>query len=262
MTYLTQTNKPKKKDFLIKIFSAILIIFFVIFSFNFFSKKILDVSDNFESSFICTIPIFKTKNTFINENLILKKKVESLDAEKISFEETKKENERLRELLNLTDDRDMAVGEVLRRPGSITPLGDLMVKVSDSVNINNIVYYNVGTSLVGLGRVIEINEDIARISLFSSPGEEFRALIGEPQFETAVKGVGRNSFEAFVPKGVEINEGDIAILPDISRHPIGKVISVDSESSDAFYRVLFSILINPNYIDFVLISKDVYVPSK
>ena len=64
-------------------------------------------------------------------------------------------------------------------------------------------------------------------------------------------GIGGGDFEALVPIGTDVSEGDSLILPSISPKVFGVVLKVEELSEEGFKKISFELPVNPDEISSV-----------
>lgn len=257
MTYLIPTKKRSTFGAFSSKVALILFIVLLLISIIFFSTLSSLVLNTVSlirnifpaSSFVFNF--FESRGALIAENSNLKNEILDLTSINADRQALEDENMRLKELLGRNDIKTKKMGVVLSRP-SFSLYDTLVidigknhgVKVFDKVFFNNLI----------IGEVVEVGSNISKISLFSSSGKIFKAIIGDEKFEAEVKGVGGGGFEALLPKGIVVTEGDPIIFADISPKVFGLVSAVEADPADAFQKIYFSMPINIYEISEVLVA--------
>ena len=142
-------------------------------------------------------------------------------------------NKELESVLGLREGEVTGRGRVFARPPH-THYDTLLVSLaSDStVAIGDLVY----TSGILVGQVSSIDAQIARVSLYSSPGTTLDARVGDPSAIVVMRGLGSGSFFLEVPKEVSIEVGD-AILLSQSDVLVAVVQKIINEPEQTTFRV-------------------------
>ena len=161
------------------------------------------------------------------------------------------ENLRLEGILGRSELKSQKLGIVLNRP-SFSLYDTLVIDIgrNNEVKILDKVYFN---NLI-IGEVVEVENNVSKVVLFSSPGKIFKAVVGEGRFEAEAKGVGGGGFEMLLPKGTVVKEGDPIVFNDISAKVFGFVSVVSTDPADAFQKVYFSLPVNIYEINEVLVA--------
>jgi len=108
-----------------------------------------------------------------------------------------------------------------------------------------------------IGKITMVYKRSSLVTLYSSPGSQIDAYIGETSVPVTFEGIGGGAFRARVPKGLNIRPGDAAILPALSLESIGTVSGVDlSEgSSFAFVHLAFPVNVFSSRYLYVALDK-------
>lgn len=253
MTYLIQNKRNKGLSTFLT--SGLFIFFIILFLvatlfFSFFNIFFIQTSSLLNNFYF--VEYFRTKKSILAENKVLKDEREKLIADNVNHRALEEENYRLNELLNRVNIADSIVAKVIQKPG-FSPYDVVVVDAGQvqGVEVGNIVFYE----SLALGTVLEVSENVSKIRLFSSPDNVFRALIGAAEYEVEAKGLGGGGFEVLIPVGIEVTEGDVVVLPEISTKVFGVVSSIKKEPGDVFQVVNFGLPVSPFAIDFVEIRK-------
>ena len=142
-------------------------------------------------------------------------------------------NQQLTASLGLPESIVTARGRVFARPPQ-THYDTLLVSLSDNANVG--VGDQAYASGILLGEVIEINNRVAQVSLYSSPGATLDARIGDPSAIVVMRGLGGGTFFLEVPKEVSLQEGN-AILLAQSETLIAVVQRIIDEPEQTTFRV-------------------------
>lgn len=197
----------------------------------------------------------KGKQALIEENNILQEENRSLIAALYMMPVLQKENRELKEILGRRPSgKRLLLTRVLAQPNR-SPYDILVVDKGegDGIGIGDIAtaYGN-----IALGAVERVYVSSSVVRLFSSPGEEIAAYIGEEGVPVSATGRGGGNFSVRVPKGISVNEGD-PIVSDVALVPLlGIVGSVDATPSDSFQDILFQTPINIYTLKWVEILLD------
>lgn len=254
----------KRKKILIIVIVGIIIVL----SLNFFSKEVkgffYSVSSPIQKSFW---QVGKSVSDFFaglansgklkKESDDLKLTIEQLLAENISLQEIKKENEFLREALEigLAKEFRLALAEV----------------ISKDIN-QDCVLINQGTKdglLEGmpvitqqktlLGKVIEVYDNFSRVMLISHQESSFDAEIVDSNTTGVIKGKGNFEIEFdLVPKDEEVIEGNLVVSSALGGlYPrgllVGQVKKVEQSDIKPFYQIAVAPFFDLSEIDKVFV---------
>lgn len=254
MTYLSPTKRKKQEFFLVKG----LALFFFILAVGFFLKNPLErgfANASLALPDIKNYPFllwFKDRGDIISESIELKNKIVELEAIAADKALLTEENNELRTLLEFKKlNENYAAGVVVSKSEG-TPNGLLKAKVlSERVEVGSKVKRN---DLV-IGEVVEKNDNLILISLYSYPGKSTKAFFGKEKIEVEARGLGGGVFEVFIPKAYPAKLQDALILPDISPNFLGSVQSVQSSPEETFQRILVGLPTNPESFTYLLIEE-------
>lgn len=119
------------------------------------------------------------------------------------------------------------------------------------LNIDDKIY---APGNVLIGRVVDVLEHSAKVSLFSSPDEKTTVLIGDKKYSGNAIGSGGGQYQIELPRDIDVNDGDLVYVSSISDRPFGKVTAVLSDPVKAFKTALFSSTVNIYDLNFVLVG--------
>lgn len=135
------------------------------------------------------------------------------------------ENERLRSLLN-QDQSDRMAARVLARPNQL-PYDVLQIDRgrNDGVEVDAPVFFGVDQVI---GFVFHVSASHSLVSLVTTPQQTATAYVLGPDIYTTTEGMGNGMLRVRLPQGVEVNEGDLVILPAVSSGVYGEITYVES----------------------------------
>ncbi len=200
----------------------------------------------------------------LQEKESLKRELEEARRNLVSWDLLLSENRELRALLNRTEEENRVLATVIGRPNA--SLYDTVI--IDVGKIHNISPGNliVAQSVV-IGAVKEVFDKTSLVFLFSSPGEEIDLVVvssslreenGEDEqgvVALRAEGLGGGSFRSRVPEGMELFEGDLAVLPGLQSRVLGVLTDVVKSPSSP-RTVLFRSPVNMQTLRFVEVIKD------
>ncbi len=189
------------------------------------------------------LSFFRVKQELVEENRSLKEKNIFLTAELYTLPILKKENQELREILGRRPlDGNFLLARVLARPNR-SPYDTLII---DRGEKNGVRAGDVATVYGGiaLGTIERVYAASSVVKLFSSPGQEIDVFIGEGNIPVSAEGRGGGNFNARVPKGIVVHEGDSVLFPSSATAFLGVVGAVEALPSDSFQNVFFRAPVN------------------
>ncbi len=196
------------------------------------------------------VEYFKSKETLINDKIALEQRL-FLSGNMLAINETlTAENESLKDLLGRKNiNLNTTLASVLVKPPQIPydlliiDVGeDYGLKIGDKVIANANIY---------IGEVSEVYPHSAKIILYSTPGRKLSIVLGTNSVSAEAVGVGGGNFNIFLPREVEVKEGDIVVIPAINLNVFGIVEKVNFKETDSFQTVLFKSPVNISELRFV-----------
>ncbi len=176
----------------------------------------------------------------------------SLEAQNILISQLVKENIELKALLGRSVENKMILGYILKKP-PFTAYDSFILDIGSKDGVENgDKVYSTGNILIG--EIAENNFNTSKVKLYSSYGEKYDIFITEKNIQAIAIGRGGGSFEAVVPRDLNIVEGDIVSIPDISNSVFGTVGRVIADPARAFATIIFSQPINIYEQKWVLVS--------
>ncbi|HEY4486919.1 MAG TPA: rod shape-determining protein MreC [Candidatus Paceibacterota bacterium] len=192
-----------------------------------------------------------SKKTLIQENQSLSSRVNMLEVQLMSKNMIVEENNDLKELMGRSNFSEGLLATVVSKPNR-SPYDTLLLDVGEEhgVATGDKVFAH---DEVAIGLIEEVSQNVSRVKLFSSPGEEIEVTIGSEHVGAVAHGQGGGNFEVSLPRGVDIQEGDVISFPSISTEVLGIVEKIQAEASDSFQTILFKNPVNMNELHFVVV---------
>lgn len=217
------------------------------------SKPVIFTKENICGFFHDISVSFRSKIELEKENANLKTELEARDLQILNANLIKIENEELQEMANRVQSGKYVASFVFSRPSS-SPYDTLLIDQGENSGISegDKVFYND----VLIGKIDGVYSKTSKISLFSSPGNEFDVKIGSTSFSTKAIARGGGNFVAQVPKGMDVKEGDSVLIPDVSSKVFALVEKVESDPADTFLTVYFKNPLNLFEIKWVEVRID------
>jgi rod shape-determining protein MreC len=192
------------------------------------------------------------------ENEELKRQNQELLAKNVSLEELKKENETLREVLNLglksefklkfaeVIGKEVAEDSLIINQGSkddivqgFPVITSQKVFLKDGISTSSPV---ITSQKVLVGRISEVYQNFSKVMLISSKKSSFDAQVFEKKAEGVIRGKGNlDLFFDLVPKNSEISPGDTVVSSALSRNfpeglLVGKITEVKKSDLEPFQK--------------------------
>lgn len=260
-------HKEKKQGLFTKAFVVILVIVAIIVIMRIFSPSVFTSSLQFISSpfwkaknssvegVINSSQLLRSKRSLVFENDDLKTQIKSSEFKLFELEFLKQENEFLKELLgrNIFDEESAILGVILARP-NVSLYDTFIIDVgSDSGIKNGNAVYVFGD--VFIGTISEVYKNTSTVTLFSSPGQITPVSIGLQNVSANAEGRGGGNFIVNLPRGIDVEIGDIVMMPNINTRLFAIVEEIETNPSDPLVTILFKNPINMNDIKWVQIIK-------
>ena len=151
------------------------------------------------------------------------------------------ENTELKQLLGRSASNHSVLGAVLQKPPGI-PYDTLIIDIGkqDNITPGDLVFAG-GTSVVGT--VSEVYDTTSRVTLLSSPGETYDALLNG-SVPVSLAGQGAGSMSGEVPADTPVKVGDSIVLPGIGSTFVGSVSHVSQEVGSSFITLYVQLPVN------------------
>lgn len=158
------------------------------------------------------------------------------------------ENTKLLQELHGTPPATGILARVVSRPPEI-PYDTILIdegSVSGISEGDTVVYQG-----IALGKVISTGNGSALVKLFSNPGTEEDALVGDPGAIAVASGLGGGALQLSVPEGVSVSVGDSVRMEGSETLLLGIVGSVSTDTSNSTRVVLAYVPVSFADLDFV-----------
>ena len=142
----------------------------------------------------------------MNENESLRRQLDENENRLSSLRDLQQENSELRQLFSRASSTPYILAAVLSRPPA-TKYDELIIDIGDDYRLSttSMVYASGG---VPLGRVRQVLGSTSKVILFTSPGEKYSVFIGATNRTAEAVGKGGGQYEASLPHGSGVKEGD------------------------------------------------------
>jgi len=189
------------------------------------------------------------KRSLIEENERLSFEVARLA--ELATEEAALKEENARLLALMGKEKRTIVASVLLSPNR-SPYDTFVVGVGEMDGLTDGAQVFSKGYLLGTVELVEART--ARVLLFSAPGRTFSARINGIS-PVEITGRGGGSFEALVPRGTGIKEGDEVTVPSLERVLIGTVEAVLADPRDPLERLLILSPVSLSDLEYVDIER-------
>ena len=167
----------------------------------------------------------RSRNDLISEMNILKEELNAQSGKDAIIRKMIRENEELRSLLGVQDPESIVAAVTARPP--YLPYDAVLIDQgsTDGIKDGAIVYHANGQAI---GFVSAVFAHGALVTLFSTPGITATAYILGPDIYVTMDGEGGGVIRISVPQGIEIEKGDVVILPSLEAGILGTVRDIES----------------------------------
>jgi cell shape-determining protein MreC len=110
-----------------------------------------------------------------------------------------------------------------------------------------------GPGGVPIGEVLSVTEHAARVELFSAPGREVPALVGETRAPLILTGEGAGAFAANAPADTGISAGDLVYITAGGAFAIGTVVAVEHDATSPSAAIRIQPMVNPFSLTWVVL---------
>lgn len=257
MTYLrphsSKLGRNKTVTILVISLFATVIAFIQFFAPQVFPALFSGMASPFwRTEFVVGSGALKSSEQLLSENESLRRQIADMNVNLAFVKAVEQENGELKTLMGRASSTPKILSAVLIRP----PYSDYDIFVIDIG-----AEYNLGTTSkvyaggsMPIGRISEISDSTSKVMLFSSPGLKYDVLIGRNHLAATAFGRGGGQFEAELPRGANVSEGDFVIAPALNTMPLGVVTTVKSDPAEPFETVIFAPPINIYGLRWVLVD--------
>ncbi len=152
--------------------------------------------------------VFKSKASLEAENDDLRKLVAEKEALLTDQSFLERQNADLRSSLYFKQDTGRLLVQVLSKP-PFTPFDVIIIGSGEAEGVKKGDAVMLGS--IYLGTVESVESDSSRIRLLSAPGTDIESYIGNDALPALLKGKGGGNFEATLPQGSKVSEGDLVV---------------------------------------------------
>ncbi|HET8575246.1 MAG TPA: rod shape-determining protein MreC [Candidatus Paceibacterota bacterium] len=194
------------------------------------------------------------KAALVRKNQSLEAQVKELQVAKMQRDELLGENQSLRQILNRKGSRDLILAGILAKP-PISAYDTFVVDAGSAEGVQNgakvFMYGN-----IAIGTVFEVAAHTSKVQLYSSPGSQTHAFLGDQHLPITLTGAGAGNFQAEIPRGVQVPIGTEIFLPGIEGDILGTVEHVEQEENDTFQELYAKSAVDIWTLPYVQIEKE------
>ena len=174
-----------------------------------------------------------SKGELLDEVENLKKQINLMSVLEARLGVLEQENRLLRESLGYVwpDEKWVLAGVIARPPVSPYDVLILDVGTEQGISVGQLVLTGSG-SVVGSVQKVFNNKSI--VSLFSTPGKKTSVVMFSQGVGVEALGKGGGVYQVFIPRNINVNTGDIVVLPGGRTEVIGQVGEVMFDARDPF----------------------------
>ncbi len=215
-------------------------------------SAIIETGENILSLSVTTAT---PKTVLIARQNALVEKITQLEERLLTVQLLEDENQSLRQLLSYTQNQPtiQVVARVIAKPSQ--NLYDRIIidrGANDQIPEGAIVI--TGENIL-LAQIDRVNPKSSEGLLFSGSFFSGDVIITRLGITVPVKGKGSGNFELYVPREIEVRDGDILTLPGYPQYIIGVIKSVQFDDRDPYQTVLARTPVNVQELKFVRVIK-------
>ncbi len=221
---------------------------------TFVARPVLVAKNRILESASNLLSVFYFKNYLVRENQSLHDSLFHLEGVEAQLQLEKEENNTLRELSGmLPQDKKSTLLSVILKPPRF-PYDVVMVNggKDENLEVGNLVYAG---DHVLVGQVEAVYGQTSKVKFLSSPGVVTESLIGSSSLQVKLVGIGGGNFEAKIPRGADVVEGDSVFIANRDHELIGTLGTIDPVSSDSYIRGVVRVPVNIFGLSYVTVEK-------
>ena len=216
-------------------------------------KPFLDVKMFFSRQYEDFRIAFSKKKNLYDDNRVLREKIMEIEAKISILEILGKENETLKAAFSAEEMKKFILGTVILKP-TYTPFDTLIIDSGE----NNGVKEGMRVSAFGsvlLGYISDVSENMSKVKMISSFGEETNVVLEASGTPTIAVGRGGENFEIILPRAVPVSGGEKIITMGNPPMLVGFVEKIEHQTTDPLQKILFRFPLNIQYLSQVFILK-------
>jgi cell shape-determining protein MreC len=177
--------------------------------------------------------LFRFKQSLYNQNLALSEKVSDLEQKLAGYEFLIQENMELKNAF-FQKREGYVFARVVARP-NVTAYDTILIDAGKNAGIKKGAKVFSGETAI-IGTIEEVYPDSSKARLFSTAGQMTNVLMGPDNIPLELRGMGGGAFTADVPSGVDIKEGDTALLAEKPDFVVAFVVSKEKTDTGSFQK--------------------------
>ena len=258
MTYLRANKRPGdqfKKTVRIAVGGSIgILILIQIFIPHFFPAVITSIFSPFwRTEFSIQSGSLRSPSMILSENEDLKRQLTDAQVRLTTIHAIETENAELKAMLNRASSTTHILAAVLKRPPA-SRYDELIIDAGSEEGISSTsLVYASGNVLIG--HVSDVLSHTSKVTLFSSPGQQYEVLIGASHAPATAIGQGGGQYKVQLSRDVKVSEGDMVIEPSLNDTAFGIVTDVESDPTQPFERVSFAPPVNVYQLRWVFVDQ-------
>jgi len=192
---------------------------------------------------------FSAKAILAEQNQELSRRVAVLEARNADRDVLYEQNIALKKQFGRPDaSRSGILAAVISRPPA-TPYDTLVIDTGENLAVITGDFVSAGGGAL-IGQITDVYSTTARVTLFSSAGNTYQALL-RGTTPVTVTGEGAGALTAKVPAGTEVAVGDAISFPDIAANISEIVAAIDAPENNSFKTLYLRLPANIFTLQFV-----------
>lgn len=195
----------------------------------------------------------RSKQSLADENAVLTQALEEAKLANLERDVLFADNIALREALGRPDAPHNRIAAVILAKPNASPYDTIILDIgqTEAVMPGAVVYAHGSTPI---GMIDEVFGVTSQAKLFSTPKETTKVILKGGVYIDVV-GKGGGSFEATLPRDIQIAEGDSMSLPNLAPQVLAVVKAVISDPRDPFQTILAQSPVNIQELKFVTVAR-------
>lgn len=245
--YRSKNNRNRNRNiFLAGIIAVILIILITtgLFSRGFYRIMVVLSGSSSGASLAANSfsSLFASKASLRTENADLRRELSSMSAALLDRAILVKENADLKAAVHFKLETGAISARVLSKP-PFTPFDILVVDAGESQGVK--IGDRVMIGQTSLGTVTLTSSNSSQVTLRSSSSEQTEAFVGNEALPVTLHGKGGGNFEATLPQGADVKEGDLVFAYYLQTPLyVGSVAKIISEDDATFVTIIVTLPLN------------------